>query len=193
MNIDAQGLTAIAALVGVLVWPVTVLIILLAFRGLIIAWLKVPPSLERRSIKAKAGGFEIELSAIEKIQEKAVQIAQEPDLQKRLAMANNLLALDKILPQIIDIDIEALAELQKVSIPNAKLVNFWKIEDKVRSSYSRLEKLGLVQLENYYEGECVAMLTDLGKTLLHKLGNTDVGIEPIAETDSACREHVSRG
>jgi hypothetical protein len=182
MNIDPQALTAIAALVGALAWPVTVLIVLLAFRGLITAWLKVPPSLEQRSIKAKAGGFEIELSAIERIQEKAVQIAQEPDPQKRLAMAKNLLALDKILPEVIDIDIDALAELQKANIPNAKFVNFWKTDDNIRlETYNRLEKMGLVRLENYNEGECVAVLTDLGKTLLHTLSDTHVGIEPMLE------------
>ncbi len=185
MNIDAPTLTAIAALVGAIVWPVTVLIILLAFRKLINAWLKVPPSLEQRSIKAKAGGFEIELSAIEKIQEKAVQIAQEPDPQKRLAMAKNLLALDKILPQVIDVDVDALAELQKANIPNAKFVNFWRVDDKARlDSYNRLEKLGLVRMENYNEGECVAVLTDLGKTLLHTLSDTHVGIEPMFEGKS---------
>jgi hypothetical protein len=83
---------------------------------------------------------------------------------------------------MIDIDIEALAELQKANIPNAKFVNFWKTDDKIRlETYNRLEKMGLVRLENYYEGECVAVLSDLGKTLLHTLSDTHVGIEPMLE------------
>lgn len=176
---NAETITAIAAIIGALSWPITVLIIVFAFRRLITAWLKVPSSLQQRTVRAKAGGFELELSAIENIQKNALKIAEEPDPKKRLELAKNLLRLDKILPDVVDVDVDALVELQKSSISNARLVDFWKLgkeDPALAATYNKLEKLGLVALENYYEGQCVAVLTDLGEALLHSLKGYDVRV-----------------
>jgi hypothetical protein len=168
MVIDAQLITAVAAIIGAVCWPATVLIIILAFRKLIAAWLALPNSLSRKTFRAKAAGVELEFDAIEKLQEKAVKIAEEPDPQKRLKLAKNLIEVDKIIPQVSNEEITALESIEKSSIQNAVFVDFWKLGDS-RNVFNVLESQGLIRLENYYEAQCVAVVTDLGKTLLRKI------------------------
>lgn len=103
-------------------------------------------------------------------------------------MAKSLFAADKVLPEMFDVDIDVLAELQKANIPNAQLVDFWRDPRAQSGIYNRLEKLGLIKLENYYEGQCVAVLTELGKSVLHTLSDTYVGIEPMAEVSDEKKE-----
>jgi hypothetical protein len=174
MNVET--ISSIAAIIGALSWPITILIIVFAFRELIASWLKVPSSFQQRTVRAKAGGFELELSAIEDIQKGALRIAEEPDPKKRLDLAKNLLKIDKVIPDVIDADVDALVELQNSSISNARLVNFWSLNEEnpdLVKTYNKLEKLGLIVLENYYEGQCVAELSDLGKALIESLVGPD--------------------
>jgi hypothetical protein len=171
-----ENITAIANLISALSWPLVVLILLFAFRKIILGWLKIPSSNQQRTIKAKAGSFELELSTIEDLQEKAIKIAEEPDPKKRLELAKNLIKLESILPNVNDTDIDVLVDLQKASIKSAKLADAWKLGEKdpaLWAAYVRLEKMGLVLLENYYEGQCVALLTSLGEALLHSLKNEE--------------------
>jgi len=174
MAIDAEALAAIVALVGALAWPATVLLILLIYRKTISSWLKLPSSLERRVVKAKAGGFELELNAIErleeKIQESALKIAEEPDPKIRLELAKSLRAIDAIIPQVSDSEIEVLSELYESSIPSADFFSYWdRSDEKKIEVFQRLQTHGLVAFINEYESESVMAVTKTGKMLLERL------------------------
>lgn len=162
-------LTAIAAIIAALSWPVTVLILVLAFRKVILSWLTLTSTIQQRSVKARAGDFEIELNAIENIQNVALQIAQEPDPKKRLALAKNIIKLESIIPEVTEADLDVLVEFNGSSIANSKLVSLWEIQTDhaLLSAYVKLQELGLLYSQNFYEGECVLTLTNLGQTLLN--------------------------
>lgn len=177
MSLEPQTLAAITSIVGALAWPVTTLVLVLLFRGTISSWLRLPKSFDQRSLKAKAGGFEIELTAFERLEEKlqakALQIAEEPDYKKRLELAKNLQAIETLLSEISNSDVDILASLRKSSIPGATLFSFWDRSDPKRLEiYNRLQKLGLVAFVNGYESEGVMIITNLGDALLKRLSTT---------------------
>jgi len=127
---------------------------------------------QARNLRFKMGSFELESKYEEQIREKIIDIAQEPDLEKRLQMAKEPILLDEAIKQIDKQTFFVLEKLANSSAPYASVVNWYTpiFEGADSSTLKRLGDLGLIRYPGYWaEGDEIVWITPRGIELLKRL------------------------
>lgn len=160
----------IIGLLKVLAWPITVLTIAFMFRTSItkiLSALLPHQNSPQRNLRLKMGQFELESQIIARAREQAEAIASEPDLNKRLAMAQEPFLVEEALKAINAKQLQALEELYRYKVDNAFYINWYVEQDGYDSSvYSELYKLGLIAGVPASYGEEMAWFTPVGLAVL---------------------------
>lgn len=168
-----MALAEITALLQTIAWPTAILISAFVLRSPLVAFvhiLKNQSNTPNRSLRLKAGGFELESSFIEKAQERIEQIANEPSLDKRLELAKRPLLIDEALKSISKEELNALKLLKQQVLVNACLINWYHPMDGVTVALAqRLNDLGLISSAAMYDGDEVAQITPIGLGLLSQI------------------------
>jgi hypothetical protein len=157
---------------GQIAWPLIVLIIVLLFRRsllLIFSTFSDFSKHKERNMRLKFGGFEIETLA-NKAEERIMEIASEPDLNKRLEMAKKPFLIDDAIKNINESELKSLQILANSKLQNSFLINWYQpINGLKHDEIHSLYKKGLISGSPMYDGDEVAWFTPVGLAVIEKL------------------------
>ena len=154
-----------------LAWPATVLALALWFRAPILAVLGHLANARNRSVRLKMGNFEVESQLAEKAEELLQQVANEPDMDKRLKMIKEPFLLEAAIREITRPEADVLMKLHSGRLTNAFHVNWHNphLDGLDTGVCNQLEKLGLIAMSAMYDGDEIGRITPAGLALVERL------------------------
>lgn len=119
-------------------------------------------------MRLKFGGFEIETLA-NKAEERILEIASEPDLQKRLDMAKKPFLVEEALRNISKSELQTLETFSNSILQNSFLINWYDHKGQEHEDIHSLYKKGIISGAPMYDGYEVGWITPIGLALIEKL------------------------
>lgn len=147
-------------------WPISAMTVAVLFRAEL-RRLIVPKI--GRCLRFKYGNFEIETKYSEAIQERMNVIAEEPSLEKRLALAKSPVLADVALSKISDSEAKVLEWLRTNQLSDCAYVNWYGPPAGLNAAIqNKLIELALIQCQRMYDGDELFWLTPVGNSVLDR-------------------------